>query len=69
MSLRGEAAIIGIGELPTQRSTPGRSMLGLLGDAARIAIKDAHIRKEDVHLKSKRYLICSNHYNLSSKQY
>ncbi len=48
MSLRGAAAIIGIGELPTQRSTPGRSMLGLLGDAARVAIKDAHIRKEDV---------------------
>lgn len=48
MSFRGEAAIIGIGELPTQRTTPGRSMPGLLGDVAREAIKDAHIKKEDI---------------------
>lgn len=48
MSLRGEAAIIGIGELPTQRATPGRSMIGLMGDVAREAIHDAHIRVKDV---------------------
>lgn len=48
MSFRGEAAIIGIGELPTQRTTLGRSMPGLLGDAARLAIHDAHINIEDV---------------------
>mgnify|MGYP002633104927 CR=1 FL=1 len=48
MTLRGEAAIIGIGELPTQRSTPGRSMIGLMGDAARIAIHDAHLTPKDI---------------------
>jgi acetyl-CoA acetyltransferase len=48
MSLRGAAAIIGIAELPTQRATPGRSSLGLMGDAARIAVHDAHLRKEDI---------------------
>ena len=48
MSLRGEAAIIGIGELPTSRATFGRSMVGLMGDVGRIAIHDAHIRVQDV---------------------
>ena len=48
MSLRGEAAIIGIGELPTTRSTFGRSMIGLMGDVSRIAIHDAHLRVQDI---------------------
>ena len=48
MSLRGEAAIIGIGELPTTRATFGRSMVGLMGDVARIAIHDAHLRFSDI---------------------
>ncbi len=48
MSLRGEAAIIGIGELPTTRATPGRSMIGLMGDVGRIAIHDAHLRYSDI---------------------
>ncbi|MEC8944773.1 MAG: thiolase family protein [Chloroflexota bacterium] len=48
MTLRGAAAIIGIGELPTQRTTTGRSMIGLMGDAARIAIHDAHLRPKDI---------------------
>jgi acetyl-CoA acetyltransferase len=48
VSFRGKAAIIGIGELPTQRTTPGRSVAGLMGEAARLAVQDAHIRKEDV---------------------
>jgi acetyl-CoA acetyltransferase len=48
MNLRGEAAIIGFAELPTLRSNPGRSSIGLMGDAARIAIHDAHIRVQDV---------------------
>ena len=48
MSLRGEAAIIGIGELPTTRATFGRSMVGLMGDVARIAIHDAHLRFTDI---------------------
>ncbi len=48
MSFRGQAAIIGIGELPTRRSTPGSSVPGLMAQAARLAIEDAHIRKEDI---------------------
>ncbi|MDP7619563.1 MAG: transporter, partial [Dehalococcoidia bacterium] len=48
MSLRGAAAIVGIAELPTQRTNPGRSSLGLIADVTREVIKDAHIRKEDI---------------------
>ncbi len=48
MSLRGKAAIVGIGELPTQRISPGRSMYGLCAEAARLAIEDAGLRKEDI---------------------
>src|SRR5437588_8943117 len=48
MSLRGQAAITGIGELPTRRSYPGRSMEGLCAEAARLAIEDAGLRKEDI---------------------
>ncbi|MBM3946908.1 MAG: thiolase family protein, partial [SAR202 cluster bacterium] len=48
MSLRGAGAIIGFAELPTQRSTPGRSSFGLIADATRAAVKDAHIRLEDI---------------------
>lgn len=48
MSLRGKTAIVGIGELPTRRSYPGRSTLGLCAEAARVAIEDAGLRKEDV---------------------
>ena len=35
-------------ELPTQRTNPGRSALGLMGDVARMAVHDAHLRKEDI---------------------
>lgn len=48
MSLRGKTAIVGIGELPTRRSYPGRSMEGLCAEAARLAIEDAGLRKDDV---------------------
>lgn len=48
MTLRGAAAVVGFHELPTRRAYPGRSMLGLLGEAAREAIADAHLRKEDI---------------------
>lgn len=48
MSLRGKAAIVGIGELPTRRSYPGRSMLGLCAEAARLAIEDSGLRKEEI---------------------
>lgn len=48
MSLRGKTAIVGIGELPTRRSYPGRSTLGLCAEAARLAIEDAGLRKDDI---------------------
>lgn len=48
MTLRGTAAIVGIGELPTRRSYPGRSMESLCAEAARLAIADAGLRKDDV---------------------
>ena len=48
MSLRGKTAIVGIGEIPTRRSYPGRSLAGLCAEAARLAIEDAGLRKEDI---------------------
>jgi len=48
MSLRGKTAIVGIGEVPTRRSYPGRSMEGLCAEAARQAIADAGLRKADI---------------------
>src|SRR6266536_2901035 len=48
MSLRGKAAIVGIGETPHKRSWPGRSQLGLCAEAAAEAIRDAGLRREDI---------------------
>jgi acetyl-CoA acetyltransferase len=48
MSLRAQAAIVGIGELPTRRTYPGRTTQSLCTEAARLAIADAGLRKEDV---------------------
>ncbi len=48
MSFRGEAAIIGIGELPSRRTIPGMSTGGLMAQAARLAIEDAQISKDDI---------------------
>ncbi|HJN93420.1 MAG TPA: thiolase family protein [Dehalococcoidia bacterium] len=48
MSIRGEAAIAGFFELPTQKEYPGRSVLGLMAEAARGAIIDAGLRKDDI---------------------
>jgi acetyl-CoA acetyltransferase len=48
MTFRGEAAIVGIGELPTRRTYPGRATNSLCTEAARLAIADAGLRKEDV---------------------
>ena len=48
MSLRGKAAIVGIGETPHKRSWPGRSALGLCAEVAAEAIKDAGLRREDI---------------------
>ncbi len=48
MNIRGQAAIVGIGEIPTRRTNPGRSNLGLMAEAVKLALDDAHLRKEDV---------------------
>ena len=49
MTLRGKAAIVGIGEVPTRRSYPGRTTYGLSAEAARMAIQDAGLSKEDIN--------------------
>ncbi len=49
MTLRGKAAIVGIGQLPnTRQAPPGKTRLGVLAEAAAMAIKDARLRKEDI---------------------
>src|SRR5205085_9965624 len=48
MTLRRQAAIIGIGELPTRRTYPGRTTYSLCAEATRLAITDAGLRKEDI---------------------
>lgn len=48
MTLRGRSAIVGIGEVPTRRVHPGRTAHGLCAEAARMAIEDAGLRKEEI---------------------
>ena len=48
VSFRGQVAIVGIGELPTLRTYPGRTTNSLLTQAANLAIADAGLRKEDI---------------------
>jgi acetyl-CoA acetyltransferase len=48
MSLRAQAAIVGIGELPTRRTYPGRTTVSLMAEAAHLALEDAGLRKEDL---------------------
>jgi 3-oxoacyl-[acyl-carrier-protein] synthase III len=48
MTLRRKAAIVGMGELPTRRTYPGGTTTSLCTEAARMAIADAGLRKEDV---------------------
>src|SRR6266516_2740344 len=48
MTLRGSAAVVGIGETAHKRSWPGRSALGLAAEAAAEAIADAGLRREDI---------------------
>ncbi|MEE8304295.1 MAG: thiolase family protein [Candidatus Tectomicrobia bacterium] len=49
MTIRGKAAIVGLGEVPTRRSYPDRTTLGLCAEAARMAIEDAGLRKADIN--------------------
>jgi acetyl-CoA acetyltransferase len=48
MSLKRKAAIVGIGELKPVRQTEGKTTLGMLAEAARLAIEDAGLSKEDI---------------------
>ena len=48
MSLRGQTAVVGIGELPTRREYPGRTSESLCAEAVRLAIEDAGLRKSDI---------------------
>jgi acetyl-CoA acetyltransferase len=48
VSLRGQAAIVGIGEIPTRRNYPDRSTLSLMAEAAKLALEDAHLTKDDI---------------------
>ena len=41
MTLRGKAAVVGIGEVPTRRLLEGRTLYGLCAEAAKMAITDA----------------------------
>ena len=47
-SLRGAAAIVGIGELKPERTRPGRDAMSLLAEAAYLAIQDAGLTKADI---------------------
>ncbi len=49
MTLRGKAAIVGIGEVPTRRLLEGRTLYGLCAEAAGFAIKDSGLRKQDIN--------------------
>ena len=48
MTLRGKAAIVGIGEIPTRRTYAGRTTFSLCSEATRLAIADAGLRKQDI---------------------
>ena len=47
-SMRGAAAIVGIGELKPERTRPGRDAMSLLAEAAYLAIQDAGLAKADI---------------------
>ena len=48
MSLKGKAAIVGIGELQPMKMPPKRTGIGLIAEAASRAIHDAGLTKEDI---------------------
>lgn len=49
MAVRGKAAIVGIGEVPTKRVRPDRTMYGLCAEAAQLALEDAGLTKADIN--------------------
>lgn len=48
MNLRGQVAIVGIGETMHKRAWPNRTALGLAAEAAAEAIADTGLRREDI---------------------
>lgn len=48
MSLRGQAAVVAVAELPNRREAPGRTHLDLLAEAARLALDDAGLEPGQV---------------------
>ena len=48
-TIRGKAAIVGIGEVPTRRSYEDRTTLGLCAEAVRLALDDAGLSKQDIN--------------------
>jgi len=47
-TLRGAAAIVGIGELKPERERPNRDTVSLLTEACYLAIQDAGLTKSDI---------------------
>lgn len=48
MSLRGTAAIAGIGELAPRRESPGETTLGMIARSAALALADAGLEPSDI---------------------
>lgn len=48
MSLRGQAAVVGVAELPNRREAPGRTTLDLVFEAAALALADAGLEPGQV---------------------
>ncbi len=49
MTLKGKAAIAGVGWTPARRSWPDKSQKGMQADVAAMAIADAGLRREDIN--------------------
>lgn len=49
MTLKGKAALSGVGWLPARRSWPDKTQIGVQADAAALAIEDAGIRKAEIN--------------------
>ena len=48
MSLKGKAAIIGLGEIKPTRTPNGKTSLGIMAEVAKLAIQDAGLRPQDI---------------------
>ena len=48
MSLKGKAAIIGVGEIKPTPTPEGKISLGIMAEVAKLAIEDAGLRPQDI---------------------